>query len=82
MTTQTPPLTTVDRIRSMMVRHEMNQPQMERMLGVSHGTLGNWLTGTRNPNQVVKKFLTVLETAEVFHGLLFQALLLEARGGK
>jgi len=64
--------TTVDRIRAMMVRHGLNQPQTEKLLGVAHGTLGNWLTGTRQPNQVVSTLVGVLEEAEVFYPGLFR----------
>ena len=77
MTTRTQPVTTVDRIRSMMTRHNLNQPKTERLLGVSHGTLGNWLTGTRQPNQVVARLVGVLEQAELFYPSLFRSLLAE-----
>lgn len=83
MTTQTVSTpSTVDRVRGMMTRHNLNQPQMGRLLGVPHGTLGNWLTGTRTPNQVAARLVGVLEQAELFHRTFFLSLLAEAREGK
>ncbi len=82
MITETATHPTVERIRAMMTRHNLNQPQMEKVLGVSHGTLGNWLTGTRSPDQIVARFIAVLETAELFHPTLFQPILAQARAGK
>lgn len=79
MSTQTiTPPNTVDRVRGMMTRHNLNQPMMGRLLGVPHGTLGNWLTGTRQPNAVVSQFLSVLETAELFYPTFFRSLLVQA----
>lgn len=78
MTIESPPITTVDRIRSMMTRHGLNQPKTEKLLGVSHGTLGNWLTGTRNPNQVVTRLVAILEQVEIFYPVLFKSMITEA----
>ena len=75
-------MATVDRIRAMMTRHGLNQPMTERLLGVSHGTLGNWLTGTRQPNQVVARLLDVLEQAEVFHPTMIGSLMAQAKARK
>ena len=83
MTTNTPakaqPQTTIDRVRGMMARHNLNQAQMGRLMGVPQGTIGNWLGGTRQPNQVVKQFLAVLEQAELFYPSFFQSLLTRAK---
>lgn len=70
--------TTVDRIRAMMTRHGLNQIQMARLLGVPQGTIGNWMGGTRQPNQVVNRFIAVLEQAEVFYSTLFLSLVSQA----
>lgn len=70
--------TTVDRIRAMMTRHGLNQIQMARLLGVPQGTIGNWMGGTRQPNQVVTRFIAVLEQAEVFYSTLFLSLVSQA----
>lgn len=70
--------TTVDRIRAMMARHGLNQIQMARLLGVPQGTIGNWMGGTRQPNQVVTRFVSVLEQAEVFYSTLFLSLVSQA----
>ena len=69
---------TVDKVRAMMTRNQLNQSQMARLLGVPQGTIGNWLGGTRQPNQVVTRFVAVLEEAELFHQTLFKRLLVQA----
>lgn len=78
MTTQAQPLTTADRVRGMMKRHNLSQNQMARFLGISQGNIGNWLTGTRKPNKVVTRLVGILEQVEVFYPTLFQVLLGQA----
>lgn len=56
---------TVERIRALMERRQMNQAQMSRYLGVPQGTIGNWLGGTRTPNRSVTRLLDVLGVVEV-----------------
>lgn len=72
-------MTTVERIRAIMARHDLNQSQMARLLGVPQGTIGNWMGGTRSPNKVVSRFVAVLEQAEVFYTTLFQSLVSQSR---
>lgn len=79
MTTQIATPSTVDRVRGMMARHNMNQAQMGRLMGVPQGTIGNWLGDTRTPNQVVSRFLAVLEQAELFYPSFFAVLLVQAK---
>ena len=79
MTTQAQPHTTIDRVRGMMTRHNLNQAQMGRLMGVPQGTIGNWLGDTRTPNQVVGRLLAVLEQAEMFYPSFFNALLAQAK---
>ena len=75
MTTQAPPLTTVDRIRGMMTRHGMSQSEMARFLGISQGNIGNWMGGTRKPNKVVTRMIDMLEQVEMFYPTLFKTLM-------
>ena len=79
MTTQAQPLTTIDRVRRMMAKHNLNQAQMGRLMGVPQGTIGNWLGDTRQPNQVVGRLMAVLEQAELFYPSFFAALLVQAK---
>ena len=73
--TTTAQRTTTDRLRAMMERHNLNQSQMGRFLGISQGTVGNWMAGTRRPNKVVTRMIDMLEQIEVFHPTLFRTLL-------
>ena len=75
MTTQTQPPTTVDRVRSMMARHNLSQAKMATLLGTTQGAVGNWISGTREPNKVVARLMDVLEQAEMFYPTLFKTLL-------
>ena len=74
MTTTTQRMTT-DRLRAMMERHSLNQSEMGRFLGISQGTVGNWMAGTRRPNKVVTRMIDMLEQVEMFYPTLFRTLL-------
>ena len=62
MTTQVKP---ADRIRALMLKHDMTQAQCAIYLGVPLGTLLNWLQHAREPNTVITRLLDVLAMLEV-----------------
>lgn len=66
---------TVERIRALMARRGMTQMDAARYLGVPQGTIGNWLGGTRTPNQVVSRLLDVLGVIEVMAPAIHDQLL-------
>ena len=81
MTTQTEPKTneTTEQIRTVQARLGLSQKEMAMYLGVPHGTLCNWLQGTREPSVVVKRLLYVLGTVEALAPALHSALVPERK---
>lgn len=66
---------TVARIEATMKRRGMSQADMGRYLGVPQGTIGNWLQGTRKPNQAVSRLLDVLGMIEMLAPAIHEHLL-------
>jgi DNA-binding transcriptional regulator YiaG len=62
---------TVDKVRAMMRRHDLNQSDAGRLLGVGQSNVNNWLTGTRGPVQAVARVVALLELMEAFAPSLF-----------
>ena len=79
MTTQNE---TVEHIRNTQTRLGLSQKEMAQYLGVPHGTLCNWLQGTREPSVVVKRLLHVLGMVEVLAPALHSALVPERTATK
>ena len=67
-------LALVDRLRSLMARHDWTQHELARYLGVPHGTVTNWLQHTREPSSSVARLVQVLAIVEALapalHGTL------------
>jgi predicted transcriptional regulator len=73
---------TVDRVKAMMTRHDLNQSDTGRLLGVGQSNVNNWLTGTRGPVQAVARVVALLELMEAFAPSLFASEVSRARLGK
>jgi DNA-binding transcriptional regulator YiaG len=74
--------TTVDRVKAMMTRHDMNQSDMGRLMGVGQGNVNNWLSGVRGPVQAAGRCVALLELMEVFAPSLFASEMHRAKLGK
>ena len=72
-------MSTVDKIKALMTRHDMTQEQAARYLGVPVHTLIKWTNGTRNPNKSVERLIEVLGVVEALAPAINDNLVKEAK---
>lgn len=59
-------MSTVERIKATMARHNLTTEQAAAYLGVPTHTLLKWLNGTRTPTSAVNRLVEVLGMVETF----------------
>lgn len=72
-------MSTVEKIKALMARHNLTQEQAAKYLGVPTPTLIKWTNGTRNPNKSVERLIEVLGVVEALAPGINEGLLEEAK---